>query len=102
MIYDDKRHFLALGLYDPDSPIRVRILHQDRPTVIDQDWFGARLANAVQQRAPLATTRTTGYRLVHGENDKLPGLVVDRYDQTVVIKLDTTAWMLICSPCWLP
>ncbi len=92
-IYDDKNRFLALGLYDPDSPIRVRILHQGRPTVIDQDWFGARLADAVQQRAPLATTRTTGYRLVHGENDKLPGLVVDRYDQTIVIKLDTGAWI---------
>ena len=93
VIYDDKSRFLALGLYDPDSPIRVRILHQGQPSVIDQDWFGARLADAVQRRAPLATTRTTGYRLVHGENDKLPGLVVDRYDQTLVIKLDTTAWI---------
>ena len=93
VIYDDKNRFLALGLYDPGSPIPVRILHQGQPTVIDQDWFGARLADAVQQRASLATTRTTGYRLVHGENDKLPGLVVDRYDQTIVIKLDTTAWI---------
>ena len=93
VIYDDKNRFLAVGLYDPDSPIRVRILHQGRPTAIDQGWFGARLADAVGQRAPLATACTTGYRLVHGENDKLPGLVVDRYDQTVVIKLDTAAWI---------
>ncbi|MEZ4726782.1 MAG: class I SAM-dependent rRNA methyltransferase [Caldilineaceae bacterium] len=36
---------------------------------------------------------TTGYRLVHGENDGLPGLVIDRYDQTLVIKLYTAAWL---------
>jgi len=93
VIYDDKNRFLALGLFDPDSPIRVRILHQGKPATINEDWFSARLADAAALRAPLATRRTTAYRLVHGENDKLPGLVVDRYDKTLVIKLDTTAWI---------
>ena len=40
---------------------------------------------------------TTGYRLVHGENDELPGLVIDRYDATLVVKLYSLAWVP-----WLP
>ena len=44
-------------------------------------------------REPLLQGDTTGYRLVHGENDGLPGLVVDRYDRTSVLKLYTAAWV---------
>ena len=98
VIYDDKNRFLALGLIDPQSPIRVRILHRGQPATIDQAWFGARLADAVQRRESLATAHTTGHRLVHGENDTLPGLVVDRYDRTVVIKLDTVSWIAHLRP----
>lgn len=93
VIFDQKRRFLAVGLYDPHSPIRVRLLQAGQPATIDADWFAARLSTAVALRAPLAQTDTTGYRLVHGENDGLPGLVIDRYDQTVVVKLYTTAWL---------
>ena len=97
IIFDDKRRFLAVGLYDPSSPIRVRILQSRQPAVIDADWFKARLAAAASLRAPLneqpAARATTGYRLVHGENDGFPGLVVDRYAETLVIKLYTPAWV---------
>jgi len=93
-IYDRRNRFLALGLYDPASPIRVRILQRHRTAPIDVWWFGERLAAAVSRRAPLARSRTTtAYRLVHGENDGLPGLVLDRYDDTLVLKLYTCAWM---------
>ena len=93
VIFDRKRRFLAIGLYDPASPIRVRILAQGQPTRIDADWFLARLETAVALRRPLLQTNTTGYRLVHGENDGLPGLVIDRYDSTYVLKLYSTAWV---------
>jgi len=93
VIFDRQRRFLAVGLYDPRSPIRVRILQQGDPATINQDWFEAQLAAAAQLRAPLLKSNTTGYRLVHGENDGLPGLVVDRYDQTCVLKLYTAAWI---------
>lgn len=93
VVFDRKRRFLAVGLYDPLSPIRLRVLQQGRPAPIDQDWFAARLGAALALRESLARDpRTTGYRLVHGENDGLPGLVVDRYDQTAVLKLYTAAW----------
>jgi 23S rRNA (cytosine1962-C5)-methyltransferase len=93
VIFDRKRDFLAVGLYDPHSTIRVRILHRGKPTRIDRDWFRAKLAAAAQVRVPLLDGTTTGYRLVHGENDGLPGLVIDRYEQTLVLKLYTSAWL---------
>lgn len=93
VVFDRKRRFLAVGLYDPHSPIRVRLLQAGEPATIDADWFAARVATAVARRAPLTTTDTTGCRLIHGENDGLPGLVIDRYAQTMVVKLYTTAWL---------
>ena len=93
VIFDRKRRFLAIGLYAPASPIRVRILAQGQPTKIDADWFLYKLETAVEQRLSLLQTNTTGYRLVHGENDGLPGLVIDRYGENYVLKLYTTAWV---------
>ena len=93
VVFDRKRDFLAVGLYDPHSTIRVRVLHHGKPAKIDRDWFQAKLMAAAQARAPLLDGNTTGYRLVHGENDGLPGLVVDRYERTLVLKLYTFAWL---------
>lgn len=91
--FDHKRRFLAIGLYDPTSPLRLRVLQHAVPAIIDQTWFLAQLQRAAQRRAPLLDGQTTGYRLVHGENDQLPGLVVDRYAETLVLKLYTAAWI---------
>ena len=93
VIFDDRKRFLAVGLYDPTSPLRVRVLQHGEPAPIDRDWFRSRLATAAALRASLPTTGTTGYRLVHGENDGLPGLVIDRYEFTLVVKLYTLAWI---------
>jgi 23S rRNA (cytosine1962-C5)-methyltransferase len=93
VIFDRKRRFLAIGLYDPTSPIHVRILAQGKPRTIDEAWFGGQLETAVAQRRPLLQTNTTGYRLLHGENDGLPGLIIDRYDHTYVMKLYSSAWV---------
>jgi 23S rRNA (cytosine1962-C5)-methyltransferase len=66
--------------------------HRD-PATIDRAWYLARLQAAAALRAPLPAQQTDGYRLVHGENDGLPGLVVDRYADALVLKLDTAAWL---------
>lgn len=92
VIFDKKRRFLAIGLYDPTSPIRVKILQAKQSATINQDFFRARLTEAAEIRQPLMQSGTTGYRLVHGENDRLPGLIIDRYADTLVIKLYTAAW----------
>ncbi|MEI6074676.1 MAG: class I SAM-dependent methyltransferase [Verrucomicrobiota bacterium] len=93
VIFDRKDKFLAVGMYDPDSPIRVRILHVGKPQMIEAAWWQARLARTLAQRAGLFDAATTGYRLIHGESDGWPGLVLDRYDQTLVLKLYTGAWL---------
>jgi 23S rRNA (cytosine1962-C5)-methyltransferase len=93
IIFDRKNRFLAVGLYDPDSPIRVRILQQGEPARINRGWFEQQVGGAVARRRPLLTDQTNGCRLIHGENDGLPGLVVDRYGETCVMKLYTAAWL---------
>ncbi|NKQ35280.1 MAG: class I SAM-dependent rRNA methyltransferase [Chloroflexi bacterium] len=93
VLFDRKRRFLAVGLYDPTSSIRVRILQAGKQATIDAAWLQERLAVAAAIRRPLRHTDTTGYRLVHGENDGLPGLIIDRYGETYVIKLYTPAWI---------
>ena len=94
VVFDADRQFVAIGLYDPASPIRVRILHQGKPVTIDGAWWTKMIRAAINRRQPvLAAGDTTGYRLIHGENDGLSGLILDRYDRTFVLKLYTAAWL---------
>jgi 23S rRNA (cytosine1962-C5)-methyltransferase len=93
VIYDRRDQFLAAGLFDADSPIRVRILHAGRPQNIDADWWRARLDAALARRQNLFDAQTTGFRCLNGEGDGWPGLVLDRYGATLVLKLYTAAWL---------
>jgi 23S rRNA (cytosine1962-C5)-methyltransferase len=93
VVFDQRRRFVAIGLWDPDSPIRIRILHRGAPRQIDDDWFRDTVAAAARRREPLTLSgSTTGYRVVNGENDGLPGVVIDRYEGTAVLKLYSGAW----------
>ena len=93
VVFDDKRRFAAIGLWDPASPIRIKVLHAGAPTTIDDAWWRGALRSAFERRASLAQDdETNAYRLVHGENDGLPALVVDRYASTLVVKLYSPAW----------
>ena len=93
VIYDRQDCFLAVGLFDPGSPIRVRVLHTGKPQTLDAAWWAARLDAAVRRRDGLFDERTTGYRLINGESDGWPGLVLDRYETTLVLKVYTAAWL---------
>jgi 23S rRNA (cytosine1962-C5)-methyltransferase len=93
VIYDRKDKFLAAGLLDSDSPIRVRILHAGKPETINADWWRARLEHALARRRGLFDPQTTGFRCINGEGDGWPGLVLDRYEATLVLKLYTAAWL---------
>ncbi len=93
VIYDRKDAFLAVGLFDPDSPLRVRILHAGKPQTLDAAWWQAHLKQTLAERAGLFDAQTTGYRCINGESDGWPGLVLDRYDATLVLKLYTAAWL---------
>lgn len=92
VIYDRNDRFLAAGLYDPASPLRVRVLHAGPPMSLDGAWWQRHLDSALQRRAALFGPETTGYRLLNGESDGWPGLVLDRYSGVLVLKLYTAAW----------
>ncbi len=81
---DDR--FLGWGSYSPVSAIRSRVWSFNEATRIDEAWFGERIAAAVGRRRELART-TDAVRLVFGEGDGLPGLVVDRYGDQLVMQL---------------
>jgi 23S rRNA (cytosine1962-C5)-methyltransferase len=98
VVFDAKRRFVAIGLYDPFSHIRMRALRTSKPGPIDKAFFAGRIAQALARRLPLLQSDTNGYRMLHGESDGMPGLVVDRYGETAVVKLYTHAWLPhLCS-----
>jgi 23S rRNA (cytosine1962-C5)-methyltransferase len=75
--------FLGWAAFSPQSKIRARMWSFDEKQRIDDSFFHAAIARAVQARSRF-DIRSDGIRLVHGESDGLPGLIVDRYGDTLV------------------
>jgi len=82
----EEGRFVARGYHDPHSAISVRILTREPAEEVDATFWRNRIRRSLALRDDLVRG-TTGYRLVHGENDGLPGLVVDRYGDFAVLKL---------------
>ena len=93
VVFDHNRNFLAVGLYDPHSTLRVRVLHAGKPIRVDEAFFTRRIAELAEARSGFDPLRTDGFRLVHGENEGMPGFILDRYADTLVLKLYTPAWI---------
>ncbi len=85
-VFDYSDNFLALG-YFHHGTIMVRILSFKRDTVDEQFWYN-RLRGALNLRSRLISLKneTNAFRLVHGEGDHIPGLVIDIYNQTAVVQ----------------
>ena len=95
VLYDpDGKKILGAGLYDPHSQLRVRILQKDpaQPPV-GPALFAKLAADATSVRTDAIPTETTAYRLANGESDGFPGLVADRYADTLVVKLYSEAFV---------
>ncbi|WP_040492931.1 class I SAM-dependent rRNA methyltransferase [Ilumatobacter nonamiensis] len=100
IVFDRNRKFAAIGLWDPNSPIRLRMIHVGDPVTIDAAWFAQRIADSVGRRQVLfdrhvgsgRAVHGPAYRAVNGENDGLPALVVDVYDHVAVVKLYSEIW----------
>ncbi len=76
---------LAVAAYSPQSQIRARVWTFDCSVFVDKEFFGAKIKQAVALRASLpAFHHSNALRLVHGESDGLPGVVVDRYADVLV------------------
>ncbi len=89
-VFSNKDEYLGTGLYQ-DASIAVRIMAfaPERPRQLDLPWWQQILGNAYQLRSLLGLTannQTNVYRLVHGEGDHLPGLIIDHYNGNIVIQ----------------
>jgi 23S rRNA (cytosine1962-C5)-methyltransferase len=84
-VVDPRNRLLGQALYSPRSEIRLRLLERSARAV-DAAWWSEKIGLAVDRRAGAAID-ATGYRLIHGEGDGLPSLVVDRYDRWLVVQL---------------
>ena len=85
-VFDNRKQFLARGHFQP-STIAVRVLTFD-DVAIDQNFFDIKINNAVQLRFALNLINENNniVRLVHGEGDQLPGLIIDYYAGVAVIQ----------------
>lgn len=86
-IISSQGDFLAWGAYSPLSQIRIRIWTWNRDITIDKEFFAFRLQKAIQLRNIASLNQiTNAIRLVHGESDGLPGLIVDQYGDFLVVQ----------------
>jgi len=95
-VHDSRGKPLGTALWSPVSEISLRLIDPNPDARIDQGWWEGRIENAARRRAPLHEV-TNAYRIVHGEGDGLPSLVVDRYDDSLVIQL-MSAGVDACAP----
>lgn len=82
-VYDPRDKFVGQALFSPRSEIQLRLLERTERTV-DAAWWRERLASCLARREGIDAS---AYRVVHGEGDGLPSLIVDRYDRWVVAQV---------------
>ncbi|WP_194768684.1 class I SAM-dependent rRNA methyltransferase [Tamlana sp. I1] len=89
-----KNRVIGLGLYDANSPIRIKMLHSGYEKVeINTAFFQNKIEEAYKKRKSLLKTNTNSYRLLFGENDGFPGLIADVYASVLVVKLYSEIWL---------
>src|SRR6476659_1379682 len=82
-VHDERGNFVGQALYSDASQIALRFLIQS-PESIDRKWWRARITEATRRRKIPADTNA--YRLIYSEGDLLPSLIVDRYDDVLVLQ----------------
>jgi len=89
---DDGTRF-GTFMFNPHSLIAARRLDRDPAAMIDADWLRGRLREAIALRERVCDTPF--HRLVHAEGDRLPGLIVDRYDDVAVVQANSAGMDLL-------
>jgi len=86
-VLDAKGHFVARAAYSPSSQIRARVWSFDPSEQVDAAFFRRRIRTALAHRATLSLASVTdAFRLIHAESDQIPGLIVDRYGDVLVLQ----------------
>jgi 23S rRNA (cytosine1962-C5)-methyltransferase len=81
--------FVARGYYNPNTDIAIRILTRDIGQAIDEEFMRKRIRSAAALRQVFDPEKTNAYRLVNAEGDGLPGLIVDRFAEVLVVQIHT-------------
>jgi 23S rRNA (cytosine1962-C5)-methyltransferase len=90
MLMSEKGDFLAHGYFNTYSQIAVRIWGYKRDEQVDTAFFAKRIKKAYELRKRFVESpETNAYRLINGESDLLPGLIVDKYDEHLVVQFHT-------------
>lgn len=84
---------MGVGLYDPDSPIAIKMVHHGGGAKLDEEFFQEKINSAFALRRTLLQTHTNSYRLLFGENDGFPGFIADIYAEVLVVKLYSEIWL---------
>lgn len=91
-IADERGERIGSGVFDPASPIALRIWSLEPRDVLDAAMFRARLERAIALRQRLfGDGMTTAYRVLNGEGDRTPAFVIDRYADVAVLRIDGDA-----------
>lgn len=92
---DDGQPF-GTGFFNPKSLIAVRLVDRALDMAVDEAFFAARLGRALKLRESLYSAPY--YRLVHAEGDRLPGLTIDRFGDSVTVQITTAGMELVREP----
>jgi 23S rRNA (cytosine1962-C5)-methyltransferase len=83
--------FIGYGHYNPTSGIIVRLLEWDESRQIDRDWYKEKISSSLAlRRSFIENENTDAYRLIFSEGDFLPGLIADRFSDTIVLQSHTS------------
>lgn len=87
-IYDCNNNFLAVAAYSPNSQIRARVWSFNKDEKIDKDFFKAKILKAYEARKlMLEVTAMSACRIIAAESDSIPGLIVDMYNNYLVLEV---------------
>lgn len=86
-VTDQQGRPLGVALWSPQSEISLRFVTRAQEQRLDAAWWHGRVATALARRAGILDAETNACRLVHGEGDGLPSLIVDRFDRWLVVQL---------------
>ena len=87
-LLDKKGRFLARGIFERESPLAFRVLSFDPKFRLDSHFLEKQISHCQNFRAHFFSNETTGYRLINGEGDGMPGLICDVYGDVAVLQTD--------------
>jgi 23S rRNA (cytosine1962-C5)-methyltransferase len=89
---DEAGGFLAYAGFSPNSKIQLRVWSWDESDAVNEDFIQKQITSAILRRSSLrASNITNAYRLIHGESDGIPGLVVDQLNDVLVVQISSAA-----------